>query len=88
MCVPVTVPPISEPLHAGGLRFDEMVGDWRVLAVVPDGVEESRVGVLEDCEFLASDGGGEWFRCHGVSHFLSVGVVGSRSSWASSFPFW
>lgn len=59
LCVPVPVPPISEPLHAGGLCFDEVVVDRGVSAVVQDGVEESGAGVLEYCDFLAFDGGGE-----------------------------
>lgn len=64
--VSVTVPPIFEPLYAGRLVPDEPVVDRRVPAVVFDGVEESRVRVLMHEGFLAFDGDGEWFLCHGV----------------------
>lgn len=63
--VSVSVPPIFEPLHAGRLIFDEPVGDWGVATVQPDGVEESRMGVLVYRELFALDGDLEWFRCHG-----------------------
>lgn len=84
LCVPVSVPPIFEPLHAGCLCPDEVVADWSMAAVGPDDVEESGIGVLAYEDFFAFDGGGEWFLCHGFSYFLSFGVVVSRSSWASS----
>lgn len=63
--VPVSVPPIFEPLHAGRLCPDERVADWGMFAVRADGEEESCIGVLVYCDFFASDSGGEWFRCHG-----------------------
>ncbi len=66
LSVPISVPPVFEPLHAGRLRPDERVADWSVPAIVSDGVEESRIGVLADRELPAFDGGCEWFRCHGI----------------------
>lgn len=44
--VPVTVPPIFEPLHAGCLCSDELVVDRCMFPVVFDGVEESCARVL------------------------------------------
>lgn len=85
--VPVSIPPIFEPLHAGCLCPDEIVVDWSVFAVGPDGVEESCISVLTYGDFSAFDGGGEWFLCHGFSYFLSSCVVVSRSPCASSWPF-
>lgn len=46
--VPVTIPPIFEPLRAGNLIPDATVVDRGVPAVVSDGVEESSVGALAD----------------------------------------
>lgn len=63
--VPVTVPPIFEPLHAGRLCPDELVVDRGVFPVGENGVEESRVGVLVYGDFFAFDGGGEWSLFHG-----------------------
>lgn len=74
--VPVTVPPIFEPLHAGRLWSDEEVVDRGVSAVGKDGVEESRIGVLVYGDFFAFDGGGEWFLCHGV--FSSFRLLSCR----------
>lgn len=78
--VTVAVPPIFESLLAGRLRSDETVVDWRMPAVVADGVEESRVGVLTCQDFLAVDGDREWVRCHGG--FISFRLV----SWRQGFP--
>lgn len=87
LSVPVSIPPVFEPLHAGRLCSDEVVVDWRVAAIVFDGVEESRIGVLVYRECFAFDGGGEWFCCHGFSYFLSFGVVVLRISSMSFSPF-
>lgn len=70
LSVPVPVPPIFESLLAGRLRPDEAVADWGVPAVAFDCVEESRVRVLGYCDVFAFDGGGEWFRCHGLLTFF------------------
>ena len=63
--VSVTVPPIFKPLQAGRVPPDEGVVDWSVFPVGHDGVEEACIDVLVYCEFFVSDGGGEWFLCHG-----------------------
>ena len=85
--VPESVSPIFESLHAGRLCTDEGVADRSVSTIGPDGVEESGIGVLVYRECSAFDGGCEWFRCHGLSYFLSFGVVVSRISSMSSSPF-
>ena len=99
LSVSVSVPPIFEPLHAGRLCPDEVVVDWSVFTVGPDGVEESCVGVLAYREFSSFDDGGEWFRCHGflfpfvwcrgVEEFLYkfLAFLGESPSPAWSFPF-
>lgn len=68
-------------MHAGRLCPDETVVDWRVPAVVKDGVEEACIGVLVYRDLFASDGGGEWFRCHGFSLFPFV-----WRDWVEEFP--
>lgn len=68
--VPVPVPPIFEPLDAGRLCPDENVVDRGMFPVGADVVEESCIGVLAYCDFFASDGNGEWFRCHGFLTFF------------------
>ena len=65
LSVPVPVPPVFEPLHAGRLRPDEAVVDWSVPAIASDGVKKPCVRVLADREFSAVDGGDERFCCHG-----------------------
>lgn len=85
--VSVPVPPIFESLLAGRLCPDKAVADWGMPAVAFDCVEESRVRALGYCDAFAFDGGGEWFRCHGLFYCLSSGVVVSKISCMSSSPF-
>ena len=66
LSVSVPVSPIFESLLAGRLCPDEAVADWGMPAVAFDCVEESRVRVLVDRDLFAFDGGGGWFRCHGL----------------------
>lgn len=63
--VSVPVSPVFEPLYAGRLCPDEIVGDGSMTAIFFDAVEESRMRVLVYQDFLALDGNGEWFRGHG-----------------------
>ena len=78
--VSVPVSPIFESLLAGRPRSDEAVADWGMSAVAFYRVEESRVRVLGYCDAFAFDGGGEWFRCHGL--FTAFRPV----SWCRRFP--
>lgn len=77
--VPVPVPPVFESLLAGRLRPDISVADWGMPAVAFDCVEEPRVRVLGYCDFFAFDGGGEWFRCHGLFTTFRPVLWGRRS---------
>ena len=70
LCVSVPVSPVFESLYSCRLRSYEAVVDWGMAAVASDGVEEACIGVLVDRDFFASDGGGEWFCCHGFLTFF------------------